>query len=189
MPGRLPAGALRAARLRGSASGFTLVEMSVVITILVVLASMVAPKVFTMLDTRKIITFVNGLPGIAMEARLAAIKQNQTAKLEYDAGQNRLTVTVSQANADDQQVDYLPVPKFVTVDEFQVAGQPSSASGWTVDFYPDGTSNGGALQTNDKGIIRSLVIDKTGISRAILGPMPDTSQDSWAAGTYDVRTN
>ena len=179
---------------RAPRKGFTLIEMTVVITILLIIAATIGPRIVAMGNTRNVLSFVNGLGRIASQARESAISENNTAKLTYDASRGVLNVDVEQTNSDgtkgdDKQVGTLTVPAIVQLVDFRVGTDTSSQSDWTVHFYPDGRCEGGGLTSSDAGKIQSLVIDTSGNGSVQDGPLPDTSQDIWQAGTpYTPRT-
>jgi len=164
--------------------GFTLIEVTVVITILVILSALLSTRIVAMLASRQVQSFIDGLPRIATQAREAAITQGQTAKLTYDQSQQTLHVAAEQSGQPDKTVADLSVPSNVQLDSFQLAGQTSGAGDFTLRFYPDGHSDGGGIETNSNGSMRSLVVDTNGLAKLVNGPLPAASQDTWTAGDF-----
>jgi prepilin-type N-terminal cleavage/methylation domain-containing protein len=167
--------------------GFTLVEMSVVITILVILAALITPNLVTMQTSREVRSFVNALPDIAGRARDTAISEGVTTKLTYDDASHSILLSIEKANEDDTDVTSLTVPTQVQVTGFQADGETRSSGDWTVRFYSDGRSDGGGIETSDAGMIRSLVVDKDGVAKLQPGQLPEESEDRWPAGEYEHR--
>ncbi|AIE87567.1 prepilin-type N-terminal cleavage/methylation domain-containing protein [Fimbriimonas ginsengisoli] len=171
-----------------SRRGFTLIEVSVVITIIVVLAALVTPNLSNMLASRQVRTFVNALPDIAGQTRDAARNQGVTTKLTYDDSAHQLIASIERVNQDDETITSLAVPNPVQIQAFQADGQQKSAGDWTLHFYSDGHSDGGGVETNDAGMLRSLVVDRNGVATLVRGPLPDATEERWPAGDYEHRT-
>ena len=81
----------------------------------------------------------------------------------------------------------LPVAPGVQFGNYQLSGNASDSTSWKMAFYPDGSCDSGAVELNDKGIVRTLVVNRKGGAKIVEGSIPDSSQDKWSAGNYVQR--
>jgi prepilin-type N-terminal cleavage/methylation domain-containing protein len=95
--------------------------------------------------------------------------------------------TAPKDRSSDPTITDLPLSAGMAYGNFQLNGQASDSSSWKVQFYADGSSDAGAVEFTNKGSVKSLVINSKGGSKLVDGNIPDTSQDTWAAGTYVQR--
>lgn len=174
-------------KVSNSRRGFTLIELSAVILLLVILSALILPSVVSQKASWTTRAFVDALPRIAMQTRERAISEGVTTKLTYDGTGKQLVAYEEKTNEADQQFANVSVPDTVQVQNFYLKGQTSSAGDWTLHFYPDGKSDGGAVETNDNGRMRTLVVDKYGIAKLVEGPAPSFDEDRWPAGDYEHR--
>ena len=66
-----------------SASGFSLLELMIVVGILMVVAAMAMPKIMTSVADVRLRSAVNSASGLMQQARMMAIKDNQLRKIKY----------------------------------------------------------------------------------------------------------
>src|SRR5689334_9305367 len=66
-----------------AASGFSLLELMIVVGILMVVAAMAMPKIMTTIADVRLRSAVNSASGLMQQARMMAIKDNQLRKLKY----------------------------------------------------------------------------------------------------------
>lgn len=168
----------------GNRRGFTLIEASVMIMIIVILAALIVPKYAAMKSSRDVLSFIDGLPRIASQAREAAISKNETAKITYNQGQQRLDLTLVKTDEPDTLVTSLTVPSSVNLDGFQVAGQTNGPTDFTLQFYADGGCDGGDIETDVANRYRTLVVDTNGVAKLQDGPIPTATTDVWPAGNF-----
>jgi prepilin-type N-terminal cleavage/methylation domain-containing protein len=95
--------------------------------------------------------------------------------------------TAPNDRGSDKVILTLPMAPGLTFGNFQLAGTASDSSSWRLEYFPDGTSVGGALEIDDRGAVRSLVVNAKGGSQLVESTIPDTTQDSWSAGNYVQR--
>ncbi len=65
------------------ASGFSLLELMIVVGILMVIAAMAMPKIMTSVADVRLRSAINSASGIIQQARMMAIKDNQLRKIKY----------------------------------------------------------------------------------------------------------
>ncbi len=100
--------------------------------------------------------------------------------------QTNIGVAANDRSSDKVQLT-LPLAPGVAFGNFQLSGQASDASGWKLNFYPDGSCDGGAVELSERGVVRSLVVNSKGGASLTDGNIPDTSLDKWPAGNYVQR--
>ncbi len=106
---------------------------------------------------------------------------NQTATAQSNIG------TAQNDRSQDPVRLTLPLSAGVQFGNFQLTGQNSDASSWKLRFFADGTCDGGAVELDDGGNVKSLVVNAHGGASLTDGNIPDTSTQSWAAGNYVQR--
>lgn len=169
--------------------GFTLVEATVIIFIVVILASLISPRIPAFEKSRQVQTFIDGLPRIVTQARINALTSGKTTKITYDQAQKKLVVGQEQTDQGDKTIASLPVPDAVRLASFQLGGQPSGPSDWILNFYADGKCDGGGIEVNDANRLRGLQVSTNGLGRLIDGPLPVAGEDTWSAGELVQRGN
>lgn len=165
--------------------GFTLIELSVVIAILALLAATVFARIAAIKDSQTYHAFVNQLGEIGTQTREEAIALAKPVDLEFDSTNNRFSIHTVDDNGGDQVLSSLPVPAGYTPQRFQLSGKDSDAGEWKLYFYPDGSSDGGGVQISQGNNTISLYCDATtGKSKLTHDQLPDPSSLNWIAGDY-----
>jgi len=95
--------------------------------------------------------------------------------------------TAQNDRSNDPTMITLPMPTGMQFGNFQLAGANSDASSWRLRFFADGTCDGGAVEFNLAGNVKSLVVNNHGSPKMTDGTIPDTSTLSWSAGNYVQR--
>jgi len=176
--------------VRHSLKAFTLIELTVVIAVLALLAAAVMPFLAAAEVGGKERAFLSNLKGLAIEGRETAINSGRDVTLTYDDTNNAFTLKTTDSNGDDQDIKSEDMPPSLKTTKFEVGTQDSNAGDWKVLFYPDGTSDGGGVEIARGNDTLSLYIDKsTGRSQMISDQLPDPKADSWTAGDYVHRTS
>lgn len=159
-----------------------------VITLLAVFAGAIMPSIWRMNEGQNIRGFFSQARNVMQSARERAITSGVTRKIRYDDGQHKLVVETTDAETGQTQEDRgVSLPEGVTAASFRIEKNDSNSSEWEMGFYPDGKSDGGAIQFTADGRDRTLVISPTGVVRLIDGAMPDVTQDEWDAGGFEQR--
>lgn len=92
----------------------------------------------------------------------------------------------SGADADGASVG---LPPGASVGDAILDGKASTASDFTLHFYPDGRSEGGGFEISDGAAVRSLVVDRNGLATLAVGNLPAATENSWEAGQYEQRAS
>lgn len=164
--------------------GFTLIEMSVVVLIIALLAAAVAPNLVSLKTGRELRQFRSDLRQLAAQTRESAISTGKELDLSF--GSNRFSV--QPADTESTVVPRtLAVPDVVTTNRFELAGADSSEGEWTLRFYPDGTTDGGGVELREGQNAFALQIKKSGEVLVVDGNLPDTTAEKWQAGEHEQR--
>jgi len=160
----------------------------VVITILAVFAAAVMPSLRGLSRSEEIRDFFAGARNIMQTAREKAIQDGVSRKVRYDEGQQKLVVEWTNKDTGSTEEDKgLTLPSGVTADAFRLEKNDSNSSEWTMGFYPDGKSDGGAIQFTADGLAKTIIVTATGAVTLQAGSMPDATQDEWDAGGFEQR--
>lgn len=180
--------------------GFTLVEMSAIIMIVTLFAALAMPSFLARQRTREVTAFFVRLPDLAVYAREVAQRDETTVRIRFDEGQNVFSAeregsepdgsngpNASEGDGELSTVRSVGMPGDVKTSNFQQEGQSVNASEWELTFYPDGRSDGGAVELDDNGRIRSVVVAPDGTVRLQQGALPTVDERRWPAGEREQR--
>lgn len=128
---------------RSSTSGFTLLELVVVLAIAGLLFSLGGPSVRALYDTMEYRDAVRQIVSAAKNARRDAFATGEPMDLLLDTDQNRFALTADSPSIKADQYDALPESLDITVVyAAEVSPQPGLAA---IRFYPAGGSSGGEI--------------------------------------------
>jgi prepilin-type N-terminal cleavage/methylation domain-containing protein len=193
--------------------GFTLIEMTVVVAIIIVFAALVSPGVTRMMSAQARQGFYGSVEDMIEKTRLDAIRTDTTYAIMVGQGKNELRVvrqppdtttqtqpgavpnpeerplTNVQSNSDLEDFDSLPLPSPIQTNRLEAGTNMTDPNSFIIHFYPDATCDGGAIEFKEGGLISSVRIDKNGFTDYSRDPIPDPTQQSWPAGTYVSNTS
>jgi prepilin-type N-terminal cleavage/methylation domain-containing protein len=175
--------------MRNRKRGFTLIEMSVVIAVLALLATAVVPVLAAFKKGQVDRSFLSQLRSIGGEAKEKAISLANPVDLEFDDSSNTIKIHTTNTDGSDKSLETLQLPEGYAAQRFQLAGKESDASQWKLGFYPDGSCDGGGIQVTHGNDTVSLFFDAL-TSKATMtnSSLPDPSTLQWAAGDYVHRS-
>jgi prepilin-type N-terminal cleavage/methylation domain-containing protein len=197
---------------KAARSGFTLIEMTVVILVIALFAALVAPNVLTQKSAVARRAAFGKVLDLMRTARQRAIHEDTTYAVAWDSGKSEVRMvrqplqdlastsgsvpspdqrplTNIQSVSDYEQVDFYDLPTGIQPTVFRSGQSNSDGGSWLLRFYPDGTSDSGGLQLDDSGMPNSIAVDQYGIATYTKDqPLPDLSELSWPAGTYVSET-
>lgn len=177
------------ARRSRTSSGFTLIEMMVVITLLVLMAAMVVPNLARLREAQQKRDFVSGLATFARQAREEAITGGQSVRLRLGDGESALEiVTTDLTSGDERTIRTRRFPDGFGTGQTRIEDTLAPGSEWQLTFFPDGSSVRGGIEITEGQRVYALVLDnEIGQPRLVEGNLPDLSQDRWAAGEIERR--
>ncbi len=164
--------------------GYTLVEMSVVVMIIALLAAAVVPNLVSLKTGRELRQFRTDLRQLAAQARESAISTGAELEMSFASGQFTIQSPATDSTVQPKQ---LAVPDAVTTNRFELAGADAAEGDWKLRFYPDGTTDGGGVELREGQDAFALQIKKNGETTLIDGALPDATTDRWQAGEHEQR--
>jgi Tfp pilus assembly protein FimT len=174
-------------------SGTTLIEITVVLAILLLIAAAVAPRVVAMQRSQNLKQLEGKIARLPADAAAQAVALQTPVRIR--ASSDSLIMEKVSLDADGAISDASPSDQIkeidlgdVDVDNAQLNGQPAQPGGWEWIVYPDGSSDTGALEFDVDKSHYSLVITDHAACTWIQGDMPDETQDTWPVGVMVQRT-
>jgi hypothetical protein len=177
----------KAVVIRGRSAGFTFVEISVVLVVLFIIASMVFANLATVTKSRALKDLEGKVARLPTPARNDAVRLNTPVQLRIQG----TTLVEEQVpdSGEPTQLTNLDLGQDLTVDRVQLNGQDSDSGTWTWTAYPDGSSDSGGIEFSESGAQKALVLPSTGGAEWVNGALPDETQDTWPAGVYLQRSS
>lgn len=160
-----------------------------VIVLVALLASSIAPQLSAMKRSRIEREFPIAALRLALTARETAITDGQAVSLMFGEQLRRMQVVRTDAESGtDNALFEITLSPEVETGRLDLAGRESNSSDWRLAFYPDGTCDGGGVEFRRGNQSFALVIDPaSGAARIIDGQLPDTTGDRWQAGEIEHR--
>jgi Tfp pilus assembly protein FimT len=169
--------------------GFTYIELSVVMLMMMLLAALVTPRFASFVRARELTGFRDGLTWMVGQARETAIGGGQSVDLQYDEGNNQMQIVATNSGSDDTApLRVLKAPDGVTATRFQSDAGTNNSTAWSVRFYPDGTASAAGIEFTVGRETYSLVVGAYAGAETVDGDMPDLTTNDWEAGDYVHRT-
>lgn len=183
--------------------GFTLIEMTVVCTVLMVIAALVVPNVVSMKTAETHREAYRAFLRLARRGRQEAMRSGRTYVLTVESG-NSLRLQREPASATDQDpratqvtddpeledVDAVQFPDGVNTANLEIDHQSSNATDFKLHFYPDGKSEEGGIEFLEGATTRTLLVTADGVISLQEGNLPqDQNADRWEAGQYEQRVS
>lgn len=177
--------------------GFTIVEVTLVVVIIAVVASAVFPSIAAIQRSQAAIGFRQALESVAQKARTQAIQQNRATKIllnnEGQVGWDYAEEAISETDTTEElelgQVRD-PVQPTATTEFtiFEVNREDVNQGDWEVGFFPDGTADRAYLEfTMDDETFVLIVNPNSGSTRVIRGTIDEQTSNEWDAGEIERR--
>ncbi len=177
---------------KSSRRGFTLLELIIVVTMIALIAAIVAPRMFQQSDSatergdlRRMVSFVR-------TAKETAVLRGVPVVLRVDV-EGRLTTEIGESVDVEgaRELNSMSAPRGYSLAERIAPGGSVSGDDLIVMFYPDGSTTGGAFTYNNARGDDQLTIsinDRTGFVKAQRGEAEEQQETRWRAGELERRT-
>lgn len=168
--------------------GFTLVEISAVVLVLALLAAVVVPRLSVVRNSVEAKLSLDAIQRLASRARELAISSGTPVQMAFNEADSQFELRQTIDDTESSVVSQAPLHSDFTMSQLRSGQNDLSAADWVVTFYADATSDGGAVELDEGGIVRTLIIgSKNGLSRWQDGAMPANETDRWQAGEIEQR--
>lgn len=168
--------------------GFTLIELSVVVLVLVLIAAIVVPRLRSVNESFEAKLSLDGVQRLATQARESAIASGRPVGLAYNEADHAFELRQETIEGDFSVLSSAGLHSSMVMERFVVGENESNAADWTVNFYGDGSSDGGGIELNEGGLTRSFIIGaKSGLARWANGGLPAYETETWPAGEFERR--
>jgi len=165
--------------------GFSMVEMTVVIVVLALMAAAIMPNVGTAVEQNRRRNYRLSVPRLVGEAQNYAIREGQTVTMRADT--DGAFSIVTDVEGEENAINELTPVEGVEIDALLTADGSDPGSDWQINFYPDGTSDGGVIELNDAGApFRYQVLKSSGKVR-LIGEDTPLEAEKWEAGDLAIR--
>ena len=167
--------------------GFTLIELTVVIFILLLISAAVVPNVLSIGLSRDLKNREARLARLPAEARNEAVRIGKPVRLRVE--DTALVMEQVPANTTDkaQKIKQVNFGKSIQVDSVQLSGQPSDMGAWRWTVYPDGSAENGGIEFVEGKVRKSLLLSSDSDARWVSGGLPEQSPEHWPAGRLHQR--
>jgi prepilin-type N-terminal cleavage/methylation domain-containing protein len=188
--------------IRRRSQGFTLIEMSVVVLVIAILAMLVIPRLIVSKNEDDYRKSFQNIESLANASRDLAITSGRTYVLSFDSEEQTLTAspedvesagsTTAQPNDDEEAAGESRTAKLGkdwSVSETTNQNDQSSESQLSIRFFSDGTaeSRDAKFMANDVEV--HLTVDTSGNITVRRGQAETTTQTEWEAGELEQRTS
>ena len=149
-------------------SGFTLIELMVVIAIVAVLAGIAMPSFIGRLPARRLEAAASDVNAAIQVARLSAVKENTSATLQFDVDDESYSITVTVSG---RLVKSGKMPAGVDLEDVFLSNTTNPAFGGLITFDSRGfpTPPVDVVLQNTTGTTWTIQVNLTGSSRLIRG--------------------
>ena len=143
-------------------SGFTLLELMVVIGIIGVLSAIAVPSYISWLPARRLEAAASDVNTAIQVARLSAVKKNTSAILQFDVNDESYVITVA-----GDSVKHGKMPHGVDLKDVLLSNQSTPAPGGVILFDSRGfpAPPVDIVVQNTSGTTRTIQVNLTGSSR------------------------
>jgi prepilin-type N-terminal cleavage/methylation domain-containing protein len=168
--------------------GFTLIELSAVIIVLALLSAVVVPRLAVVRNSVEAKLSLDAIQRLASRGRELAISSGTPVQMAFNETDAQFELRQTVQNEESSIVGQTALHRDFSATRFRAGQNDMTASDWVVTFYSDATSDGGAIEVDEGGIVRTFIIgSKNGLSRWQDGAMPASESDRWQAGEIEQR--
>ncbi len=181
---------------RSRTGGFSFVEMSAVLFVIMLVVATVMPSVLKVQHSQRSLAFRIGLTGLAQTAKRTAMEQNRTIEIVAGTDSFSWRAADSEASGSDEGAErestasggQIDVADGTEIEAYEHDRSEVTADEWVIGFYPDGTSDSAKLQFSQEGRQFVLVVDgHSGTAKLAEGTIADQEEETWPAGEIEKR--
>ena len=173
---------------RARTSGFTLVELGVIVLVIALLSALVVPRMSVAKRSINAKLSLDAVQRLASRARETSISSGRPVSMSFNETDRQFELKQQSDTGDENVVGSAALPDDFTANRFAAGESDMSSTDWKVTFYPDATSDGGTIELDEGGILRTLVIgSKSGLAKWQDGATPDNQDNRWQAGEIERR--
>jgi prepilin-type N-terminal cleavage/methylation domain-containing protein len=166
--------------------GFTLVEVSTVVVVLVLVVSVLAPRLVAMQEGTAFRSALRAVERMPSWCQARAVQTKQTVVLRFDDAGRSFVVEREEEGGGSEQLRTVPLPDGFEAAAFESDGLDSTVLDWRVEFYSDGTANAGAVEFATGGEPWTLRIED-GRGTLAEGALGGAGPTDWEAGELERR--
>lgn len=167
---------------------FTLVEMSLVITLFALFATMVIPSIAHWRAGIPYRQFPGKLMQLIAEAREDSIQTRTPRSLGYDESTGELRVFwIDPDTSQEQEGKRLALPTGIQMNRLVLQDTDTAPSAWKLTFYPDGTADRAGFEMRDEDQSMSVTVSELGGAKLLRTALPESSELRWTAGENETR--
>lgn len=172
--------------------GFSLVEVTVVLAVIVLIALIMTPRLTAMRESQRVASFRLDAERIFREAKAEAASRRTDLVLTWDEG-----LELGEALSDDAEGDGAGTGGSVLtvqnpddaaeIEELRVNGATVGTDEWAVGFGANGSVDPAGISYSLNGRQLWIKIDAQGRVTSGEGAMPEESVTDWEAGELEQR--
>ena len=167
---------------------FTYIELSVTVLVLALLAALIVPRAASVQNSINAKLSLDAVQRLASRARETALSSGLPVTMAYNETDSQFELRQTSATQETTTLSSVALHHDLSANHFEAGQNEMTATDWTVTFYSDGTSDGGTVEVDEGGILRTLIIgSKTGLSRWQDGATPESESVRWQAGEMERR--
>jgi type II secretory pathway pseudopilin PulG len=167
---------------------FTLIEATVVITILALLAALVLPNVVAMKRSRDVQSLKASVLRLPAEALNEARKSKLAVTLRAEGSDTLIMERAGAEGEDSTEVKRLSLSQDLQLDAATSEGQSVDLGTWEWTVYPDGSAKAGHLELLEGNRILDLRLPGEGeLPRWNTATTTQTDDERWSAGELEQR--
>lgn len=173
---------------KSSRLGFTALEMSVVVSIVLIFSGLVLPNLLSQQTSERDRVFRVSLNRLAAQAKEGAISSDRIYHLQMD-GSQKIVLRKEDDNGDPNTGDpvaSIDIPDGTSPSQYSQLGKTSNEGDFDVHFYQDGTSDEAGIEFQRGTDTFALNIDAKGNGQ-VEDTLKDSSATTWDAGSYEQR--